>query len=87
MSGGVGLPVNAQERTDTSAGGSAKQAADVWDTLLPLPPGTRLRLLFRDGSEVTGTLVETRADAVVMSDNEEAGPESRLLRESRVTTS
>jgi hypothetical protein len=47
----------------------SQQPADVWDAVQGLPPGTRLKLAFHDGSEVTGTVVETRADAVVMDDN------------------
>lgn len=71
------LPVAARLLTNASvlaepldAVSESQQPADAWDSVQGLLPGTRLKLTFNDGSEVTGTVVETRADAVVMNDNQ-----------------
>jgi hypothetical protein len=41
---------------------------DGWDTVVTAPPGTRVRLVFLDGSIVNGRLAEARADALVLKD-------------------
>lgn len=40
---------------------------EVWSVVQDLPAGTRVKLTLSDGAEVTGTVKEARADAVVMS--------------------
>jgi hypothetical protein len=57
-------------RSTSFAPADAQQPTDVWNNVQGLPPGTRLRLLFTNGTEVTGTVVETKADSVVLTDNE-----------------
>ena len=42
----------------------------VWDNVRGLPPGTRLKLSVTNGTEVTGTVVDTTPDSVVLTDNE-----------------
>lgn len=42
---------------------------DPWNDVQGVPPGTRLRIVLRNGSEVTGTVVSTTPDSVVMADN------------------
>ena len=42
---------------------------DRWETIATLPPGAELRLTFRDGTSVTGTLVRADADSVLLKDN------------------
>lgn len=50
---------------------TVEQAADPWETLLPnLPVGTRLLLKLTTGAEIQGRLVEVRADAVVLDENQ-----------------
>ncbi len=46
---------------------------EAWNRLTVAPPGSRVRLTLKDGSEIRGRLVEARADAVVLEDNE-TGP-------------
>lgn len=58
----------------------ATPQADVWGTVQGLPPGTRLTLALSNGDGVTGTVVETTAASVVMSENE-AGPTGFRTRE------
>jgi hypothetical protein len=52
----------------------AAQAVSNGDIVRDLPPGTRLTLHLRSGSEVTGTVVSTTADAVVMADKKAGRP-------------
>lgn len=47
---------------------NAQPSTDVWASVQGLPPGTRVTLTFTDGAEVTGTVVDTTADAVVIND-------------------
>ena len=44
-------------------------ASKAWDIVRDLPPGTRLRLQLGTGGEVTGSVVSTTPDNVVMKDN------------------
>lgn len=66
------LPVAAQE--------TPRQSTDVWDSVRGLPPGTRVRLILHDGAEITGTVVETRLDTVVMKDNHPGRAGVRISR-------
>lgn len=68
----VGTLTNASVLAESLADAisNAQQSTDVWASVQGLPPGTRLKLTLNDGSEVTGTVVETRADAVVMNANQ-----------------
>ena len=49
-----------------------------WDAVQHLPPGTRLKLIFRNGTEVTGNVVQTTPDDVTMRENE-PGPSGLRL--------
>jgi hypothetical protein len=49
---------------------AVSQPADTWEQLLTLPPGSRVRLTFNDGSDVRGRLVQAQTEAVVLEDNE-----------------
>ena len=44
-------------------------AGNAWETVRDLPPGTRLKLRVVSGGEVTGSVVSTTSDSVVMKDN------------------
>jgi hypothetical protein len=46
------------------------QSSVVWETIQDLPPGSRLKLVFRNDTEVTGTVVTTSDTAVVLRDNQ-----------------
>jgi ribosome maturation factor RimP len=52
----------------------------AWDRVADLPAGSRLKLLFTNGTEVTGTVVEVNSDSVVLRDNE-AGPSGLRTKE------
>ena len=68
---------------------------EVWNVVQDLPAETRVKLTLSDGAEVTGTVKEARADAVVMSEIDTstksfkatpAAPGTRVFPSSTVTS-
>lgn len=56
----LGSPLRGQETSDPGRA--------VWDTLVTASSGSRVKLVFRDGTNLVGTLVDVESDTILVSD-------------------